>query len=303
MKIHAIVNGRAGSVIGLDPDDLKLSLEQALSEAGHTAIVDIVHPDILTSTVAAAIQTRPDAIVIGGGDGSIRAAAQLLMHSDIALGILPLGTLNRLARDLGIPLNLMQAAQTLAHAPLRDIDVAELNGKAFLCNSLIGLPPVYARQRQRQRGLPLLPRLRGYASVLLHILRSRRKLTITIDDGTARLEKRALSVAVSNNPYADDAGLIPQRPALDHGLLGIYIASHDSGWALAFAFLRAMFGYWRSDPKLDASTAHKVQLHMRRRKVRVANDGEVEIFQTPLTYRSVPKALRVLAPTVPDCSA
>lgn len=296
MRLYAIINGRAGSIIDLDHAALASRLRASLSEAGHSVEVDIVEPDVLQASVAAVAASKPDVIVVGGGDGSVRAAASVLIDSEIALGILPLGTLNRLARDLNIPLDIDLAARALAHGSVRQIDTGELNGSIFVCNSLIGLPPLYARQRQKQRGQPLRQRLVGYASTLRHILRSRRKLIITLDDGEQRVMKRALSIAVSNNVYADQAGLIPQRPALDRGELGIYVASHDSGWALAFAFVRAMLGYWRSDPKLDETVAHRVQIYMGRRKVRVANDGELEIYDTPLKYRSRPKALRVLAP-------
>lgn len=296
MRLHTIINARAGSVIGLDQTALAQRLHGAFEASGHQSTIELVEPVDLVAAVARATTQSPDVIIVGGGDGTVRSAATILKDSRIALGILPLGTLNRLARDLGIPLALEAAASALAAGTIRQIDMAELNGRPFLCNSLLGLPPIYSRHRQRQRGLPLRRRLRGYARALRQILRTRRKLTITLDDGKKRVRRRAISVAVSNNPYADSAGLIPQRPRLDGGELGIYIASHDSGWALALAFLRAMSGKWRSDPKLDATTALKIDIHTRRLSLRVANDGEVEIVQTPLRYRTLPGALRVLAP-------
>lgn len=296
MRIHAIINGRAGSVLGLDRVVLTERLTRALSEAGNDVRVEIVEPVDLSAAVARALSAAPDAIVVGGGDGTVRSAATLLKDSGTALGILPLGTLNRLARDLSIPLDIEQAASALAHAKVRRIDMAELNGRPFLCNSLIGLPPLYSRQRQRQRGQPLLPRIRGYASVLRHIARSRRKLTIVVDDGVERRKVRALSIAVSNNVYADAAGLMLRRPSLDRGELGVYVSRHESGFKLAMAFVRAMLGRWKSDPDLEASIAHKLQISSRKAALRVSSDGEVEIIETPLRYRTLPQSLKVLAP-------
>jgi diacylglycerol kinase family enzyme len=296
MRIRAIINGRAGSVLGLDRVVLTERLTQALAGTGNDASVEIVEPVDLNAAIARALSDAPDAIVVGGGDGTIRSAATLLKGSETALGILPLGTLNRLARDLGIPLDIEQAATALANASVRHIDMAELNGRPFLCNSLIGLPPIYSRQRQRQRGQPLLPRIRGYASVLRHIARSRRKLTIVVDDGLERRKVRALSIAISNNVYADAAGLMLKRPALDQGQLGVYVSRHENGFGMAMAFVRAMLGRWKSDPNLEASVAQKLQISSRKPALRVSSDGEVEIIETPLRYRTLPKSLKVLAP-------
>lgn len=302
MRIHAIINGRAGTVLGLglSRESLRAKLDAALSVTGHEVTIDILDPADISAAIAQALRSDPDAIVVGGGDGTIRTAATLLKGSSTALGILPLGTLNRLARDLEIPLGLDGAAAALAHAEIRVIDMAELNGRPFLCNSLIGLPPIYSRQRQRQRGQPLIPRIRGYISVLRHIARSRRKLTIVVDDGTERRKVRALSTAVSNNVYADAAGVMLRRPALDRGELGIYVSRHESGLALAVAFLRAMLGLWRSDPNLEETIAHKCEMSSSKAALRVSNDGEVEIVATPLRYRSLPKSLKVLAPAPPS---
>lgn len=296
MRMHAIVNGRAGSVLGLDQAALKERLHTALSEGGNEVQVEIVDPVDLNAAVARALSGEPDAVIVGGGDGTIRSAATLLKDSKSALGILPLGTLNRLARDLSIPLDLEQAARALAHAEIRHIDMAELNGRPFTCNALMGLPPIYSRQRQKQRGQPLLPRLRGYFSVLRHIARSRRKITLIVNDGSERRKIRALSIAISNNVYADAAGVMLKRPSLDNGELGVYISRHENGLRMALGFARAMLGRFRSDPHLETSSATKLDIISSKSAMRVSSDGEVEIIETPLRFRILPKALKVLAP-------
>ena len=102
-----------------------------------------------------AIAERGDALlIVGGGDGTISAAASALVGTETRLGILPLGTLNHFARDLGIPTNLDEAAQRDRGRQQRRVDVAEMNGRIFINNSAIGLYPlmVVDRDLQQQSG-------------------------------------------------------------------------------------------------------------------------------------------------------
>jgi diacylglycerol kinase family enzyme len=82
-----------------------------------------------------------DALVVGGGDGSIRTVAHVLAGTGVPLGILPLGTLNHFARDLGIPTDLKETVALIAAGKTRSIDVGEVNGETFINNSSIGLYP------------------------------------------------------------------------------------------------------------------------------------------------------------------
>src|SRR4029079_14151203 len=99
-----------------------------------------------------AIAERGDELlVVGGGDGTISAAASALVGTDTRLGILPLGTLNHFARDLGIPTDLDEAAQLIARGHVRRVDVGEMNGRIFINNSAIGLYPLMVVDRDLQR--------------------------------------------------------------------------------------------------------------------------------------------------------
>ena len=79
--------------------------------------------------------------MVGGGDGSIRTVAGVLAETSVPLGVLPLGTLNHFAKDLGIPLPLKEAAATIAAGTIRIIDLADVNGETFINNSSIGIYP------------------------------------------------------------------------------------------------------------------------------------------------------------------
>src|SRR5690606_30646524 len=157
---------------------------------------------------------------------------------DVALGILPLGTFNRLARDLDIPLDPAEAAQAMATGAIRRIDVARVSDQLCLNNSILGLPPDVNESRNRLRGLPATDRLAGYWRAASSLLRGRHRLAIGIDDGKGRRALRVMTIAVSNNPFADRPRLLLGRDRLDSGMLGLYISRHENVLGFAWAMMR-----------------------------------------------------------------
>jgi diacylglycerol kinase family enzyme len=297
MRVHAVINRKAGSALGYSAEELASEAQAAFEEAGHEIEVHVVEPEDIETALDKAVAAAPDILVAGGGDGTIRCAASRLLGSEIALGVLPLGTVNRLARDLGIPLEPRAAIHALSSGACREIDVAEVNGEIFLCNSMLGLPSEISQERQKLRGQPFWPRVAGYFRLLRTILASRRHLELSID-GDEKMSRRVrvLSIAVSNNVYSREPSLIFTREALDQGRLGVYIAKPRSGLGMLWVLARAALGFWTGDDRLDSLSARKVVIKTRKKRLRLSNDGEVETLKTPLYYQIHPKALKVFAP-------
>jgi diacylglycerol kinase family enzyme len=296
MRIHAILNRNSGTIIGAGAEVFERKLADTFKNSGHDITVETVAPEQIDTRLRAAAERDYDALIIGGGDGSVNAAAAVLLDRRTALGILPLGTVNRLARDLGFSADADAALPLLAEAEPRQIDVGEVNGHIFLCNSFIGLPPMVTERRAKLRGRPLAERLRGYAAMPMEIARGARRLAILVDDEEAARAHRALTVVVSNNAYSEDPNLILKRRALDEARLGLYISKHRTVPRTIWLLLRASLGLWKGDPNLEARELEKVTIHSRNRRLRVANDGELLTLETPLRYRIRPKALTVLVP-------
>jgi diacylglycerol kinase family enzyme len=297
MRVHAVINRRAGSALGLDADELANEARSTFEAAGHEIAVDLVEPDSMETRLDEVVASYPDVLIAGGGDGTVRSAASRLLGSEIALGVLPLGTVNRLARDLAIPLEPNEALRTLAGGAFRMIDVAEVNGEIFLCNSMLGLPSQVSEERQNLRGRPFFERLMGYFKLLKTILAARKKIELSLDGDTAKNRRvRVLSLAVSNNLYRAEPSLVFTRQALDGGVLGLYIAKPHSGLGLLWVLARAALGLWSGDDRLDSLSAKRVVITAKRKRLRLCNDGEVETFKTPLHYQIHPKALTVVAP-------
>jgi diacylglycerol kinase family enzyme len=294
LKVRAVINLRAGTALGLSPDRMRETVTAAFARHGHSIVADCVAPEAIAEEIRAAADGDVDVLVVGGGDGTVRAAARHLMGSRIALGILPLGTMNRLARDLAIPLDLAQAAEFLATAEPIQMDVAKVNERIFLCNSLMGATLRYSVGRARLRGRPAHERLPKYFRLIREILASRRKISIAVDNGDKLLRLRALSVAVTNNGYDESTPWL-RRPELDRGKLTLYVSKHRSGWGLAKALLLATLGRWQDDPAIAKLTGTQFVIRSPQRRKRLSNDGEIEKLDTPLTYEIVPRALTVLA--------
>lgn len=296
MRIHVIINERAGSALGQDLPAIEIAVRTPFEANGHEVAVEFSPPEKLVDAIEAAAKTDVDVIVVGGGDGTVRSGARIAVASGKTLGILPLGTLNRMARDIGIPLDVASAAAALAGGTTGQIDVASVNGQMYLCNSLIGLPPAYSAERQRLRGRPFGERIVGYAQVIKSILSSRQRLRVTLDDGREERPMRVISMAVANNAYCEQPGIGLTRPVLDAGELAVYASRHRSGWAMSRAFARAIFGRWTGDPHLEQFRGHDITIRVARPRVKVSNDGELETLSTPLRYKTHPKALNILLP-------
>jgi diacylglycerol kinase family enzyme len=150
MKIRVIVNRGGGTLKGSGDEEQRIVA--AFEAAGVDADVRMTDPaDIFEALKTAAAAPGLDAVVAGGGDGTLSCAAGHLADTGRAFGILPLGTLNHLARDAGIPANIEEAAKVIAAGHIREIDVAEVNGRVFVNNSAVGLYPDMVMLRELEQ--------------------------------------------------------------------------------------------------------------------------------------------------------
>jgi diacylglycerol kinase family enzyme len=298
-RIAVVINSRSGGLLGREQaaEEVAAKLEAAGLDA--VIIPEAEQPDLL-ARLDRAIAAGADAVIVGGGDGSIAAAAQRLAGTETALGILPCGTMNMLAKDLRIPIDIDAATATLARGTVRAIDVAEVNGHVFLCASVIGLPAALGRHRERHRGESgILARLRlAAAAIRTMVGYPPLRLTIGFRQGAATQAVRARALAVANNAYAEGLGQLFTRTRLDRGELVLYVAQRFGPWWAIRMLLAMALGAWRRDPSLDARVATEIVIDSRRRVLRVMNDGEGMMLAPPLRYTIRPLALKVIVPAV-----
>jgi len=221
--------------------------------------------------------------------------AAAVIDSDKILGVLPLGTLNHFARDLGIPTDLQQAARTIITGRTIEVDAAEVNNRIFLNNSSLGLYPMIVREREKQQRLGF-QKWPAFIWATIQALRRNPFLDVRLRVNNHLLDRTTPFVFVGNNEYAMDLFNIGSRDRLDQGELSIYITHATSRLKLIALALRAAVGRLRNDKDFLEFRSDEVRIQTARKRVRVAFDGEIEVMEAPLQYRVRSRALRVIVP-------
>ena len=186
-------------------------------------------------------------MIVGGGDGSVGAAARAVAGSEAILGILPMGTLNHFARDLGLPLKLDQAAAVIAGGQPRAVDVAEVNGRIFVNNAAIGLYPLMVLDREsQQERLGRSKRLAMLVASIRTLVRfHHQRLTLSGDGGEARVDTPLLFVG--NNDYRLAIPGAGRRERLDGGRLCVFVMRKKGVPGFLAAVARALVGLAREN--------------------------------------------------------
>lgn len=234
-------------------------------------------------------------VVAAGGDGTINAVASELVGSNKLLGVLPLGTLNHLAKDLGMPLDLESAVDVIAQQTSARIDIGEVNGRYFLNNSGLGLYPGIVHEREQQQAQGRSKWL-AFFSALLIIIHRYPLMTVRLSTEGRELRRRTPMVFVGNNEYELQGLNMGRRRSLHRGKLFLYVTREMSRWRLLKIGLAALFGRLSDTGDFDAMSVREVSVQARRRRLRVALDGEVVVMRLPLRYRIHPAALHVIVP-------
>ena len=294
MPVTVLLN-RGGGAVAAD-EEIVEKVQAALDEVGIDAELELIDGGDCEVRCKAIAERGDPLLIVGGGDGTISAAASALVGTKTKLGILPLGTLNHFARDLGIPPEIGEAAKLIASAPERRVDVAEMNGRIFINNSAIGLYPLMIVDRDAQRKrLGRSKRLAMLVASLRTLIRfNHQRLTLTVNDEQARVETPLLFVG--NNDYRLDIAAPGQRERLDDGELCVLVMRKNTRPGLIAASIRALLGRARLDDMVRVEGVERLRVDSRRSQLAVSLDGEVVSSAPPLDYRIRKRALRVIAP-------
>jgi YegS/Rv2252/BmrU family lipid kinase len=294
-RCHIVFNGNAGTAhaLGLTTEILRSKME----EHGIDAEIDDNSDHPLDERVKAAIASDAPVIVAAGGDGTITALANAIVETDKVLAVLPLGTVNALAKDLTIPLDLDAAIDVLAAGTEQRIDVGEVAGRVFLHKVVIGFIPALAAGREHIRGREQIMAKLGFLRYFFRRLARAKRFAVAITpaDGVTRTE-RVQALAVASNAYDEGFGQFFHRHRLDRGELTLYVLKHFTFGDFVRLTSGMLMGRWRDDAALTIESIQGVTINSKKNAVKVMFDGEVETMPMPLTFRIRPKALRIIAP-------
>ncbi len=252
----------------------------------------------MIDTAKAALARGVGIVVAGGGDGTINAVASVLAGSGVVFGVLPLGTLNHFAKDLGIPLTLDAAIANVAGGVRAKVDVGEVNGRIFLNNSSLGLYPDIVRDREKQQRRLGRGKWLAFCWASMAALRRYPFLSVRLKVNGEQHARRTPFVFIGNNEYRMQGLTIGERARLDGGTLSLYVAQRPGRLGLVRLAFHALLGQLARQKDFDVLLAKQLDIETRHKRLRVATDGEVTVMNTPLNYRIRAAALTVIVPAV-----
>jgi len=238
-----------------------------------------------------------ETIVAAGGDGTVHSVGSALVGSSKRMGVLPLGTLNHFAKDLGLPLNVAAATEILATGHERSVDVGEVNGQIFLNNSSLGLYPRIVRRRDEQRQKLRRGKWPAFAWAVLSALHVCPALRMRLRADDQETVVRTPFLFIGNNAYRTDFLRIGSRERLDAGRLSVYFARGSNRRDVLRLAFRSLIGRLEQAANFERFTTEKLLVEMNARRLDVSLDGELFRMELPLSFQTRPRALRVMAPT------
>ena len=315
MRVMVLLNEAAGTLASSQTCDEPQRIRDGFAAAGVDVDVRSVPGARLAETARRATEQGAgyfDAVVAGGGDGTLNTIANVLSGSRTAFGVLPLGTHNHFAKELGLPLDLDAAVAALASGRVEEWDVAEVNGRVFLNFSALGLHPRVVREREVQQeaigeaiGKGWLGRFARVGKIFLlfvalfrvlfrmPVMRVRLRAPGGVD-----LRRLTPSVILCNNEHQMKIFGLEEVSHPDRGVLNVYLARATRWYGLVGLFVRALFRRLPGARNLEVLSVPEVTIETRARRgrARVSIDGEVVEMPTPLRYKVRRGGLKVIVP-------
>jgi diacylglycerol kinase family enzyme len=233
--------------------------------------------------------------VAAGGDGTVNHVIQPLVHSDAVLGVVPVGTYNHFAKDLGIPLGWRAALEVATGGATRQIDTARANERFFVNNISMGLYPKWVSKRE-SRGRDY-PRWKARLYAAYSTLRKFQHIAVTLESEHHHEVVRTHVLMVSNNTYdLSRIGVEAPRNALGEGRLSVYWLPHVPRLKLMSFIAHYLAGRVRTAPGFRSFRTARIKVQASKKHLHVGIDGEVMTVDIPLVITIVPQSLLVRVP-------
>lgn len=293
-RAHVILNKRAGGLINGDAESALRRIMSRLTDAGWSASACCPQPDEL-ETHMRGLAPELDIVVTAGGDGTLAGVASNLIGRRTALAILPLGTLNVLAEDLNIPLDLDEALDAVLTGRRDTMDVATVNGRAFFIQAVLGVAADLAERREKMRGAESVTAWAEFANGVAADLLSSAPVHYSVRTARRYTSTITRTLIISNNRLKHRHRLLPYRRTLKGQVLALYaLEAKGPLSALRFAVQAVLPG--KSNPSVRELVSDRIVLNADIEEGRAIVDGEIVKLDFPAVFELAPQALNVIVP-------
>jgi diacylglycerol kinase family enzyme len=300
--LFVILNRKSGKHGG---EDVRQTIEETLTSAERRfSVYEHEGGDDFESRVehiVAEARAASGIVVAAGGDGTINSVAAATLSSGCTFGVLPLGTFNYFSRAHGIPSDVGAACQILLGARAFEVQVGLVNDRVFLVNASLGLYPKLLEDREAAKARLGRSRWVAFGAALHSLLRPHRRLRIDIEAQGGRRSVITQALFVGNNRLQLQRVGIPDSELLErHRLVAVMTRPVGLIGMLALV-LRAAWGRLGEAAAVTSFDFERMRVRprLRRSRVKVARDGEVEQLPAPLTFSVAAQPLWLLRPADP----
>jgi len=297
LPITVLMNASAGSQ---DKSAAHMAIDTVLKAAGrHVELFLARHPRDLPRLAQQAADSRPGILVAAGGDGTLNAVATIAHARGLPFAVLPLGTFNYFARNLGIPLDSVSAARVIIEGCIRRVAVGRVNGRLFLNNASIGLYRRLIERREIHKRRFGRNRLVAVLSGIVSLLREHRSYRLRLEIDGQPVTLSSLMVFFGCNALQMELLGLDEAQCVARGELAVLALREVNRIELLGLALRGTLALLETAENLRQYCALRVQvdwLDGRRRHIRVAVDGELVECTLPLVIETEQDALQVIVP-------
>lgn len=235
-------------------------------------------------------------IIAAGGDGSISAAATAIIGTNKNLGVIPLGTFNYFAKDLGVPLEIDSAVEVFKSGRPTQKLVGKVNDLVFLNNASIGIYPRVLKEREQIYKKWGRNRVLAYYSVITTLLKPQPSISMRIALENEEATRSSPFLFVAGNAFQLESFNLPGQKCLAQNTLAVYVSRpYKKLKMLKHAVMTAMRHY-KKDEQFEQFCAKNLWIDTPNTSLKVAVDGEIHDLKTPLHFRMEPQGLNVWMP-------
>lgn len=296
-KFVVLINKTSGTVLRLGEDKVKALMTERLGD--RMVSLELLETKDIISTLHKLALEKPQGVLVGGGDGTAVCAAEILGPAKIPFAVLPLGTMNLLAQDLGSASTFEQTIERFDRLVNDDIDIGMCNGKMFLCSAVIGFVPESAVVREELREAASIETMARFISTIRRGMNgeTKSKLMLKSKAGDKPYPIETTSLIISNNSFVHQPANGAERflrESLNDGKLAVYSAAPKDimdGLKMALSLWQ---GDWQNHESINSFETPELIVETEDKKTLISLDGEPVEMQSPLHFTVRPRGLPIL---------